>query len=496
MSGLLKIMNSNWAIKRDAYTSIMEILKAHKEGPKIDLKALEAKALALNPQPQGSEPYQVIDGIAVIPVRGVLSKSPSLFERVVYGAASMTEIKTRVNHALNNGRVKSILLDVDSPGGTVDGTQELADFIYAARQVKTVFAFCDGLMASAAYWIGSAAEQIFISSGTVEVGSIGVITTHYDFSEMDKAYGVNITEIFAGKYKAAGSDVKPLSPDDKEYIQSRIDYLYSVFVEAVAKNRDTDVDTVLSQMADAKIFIGQEAITAGLVDGVSTFEAVLDKMKSGSTAGDAVNARSKNLISGDGTGTALPEVPQRTAAGAVAVESKNNQEKAMLTIEALKNDHPDLFAAVKKEIEDANAADLLKIKEDAAAAERDRIKGVADQLIPGHEELINKMMFDGKTTPGEAAMAINAEHKKAMETAQGDFSADMSAGIDRVDAPADEEKSKESADSRPLEEKAKETWEKDAKLRAEFGDNFASYISFVKAQKNGAVKIQKKEAGK
>jgi len=483
-------MNQDWAIKYDSYISIMEILKSHKEGPKVDLKALETKMLALNPQTNssGGEPYQVIDGIAIIPVKGVLSKSPSLFERVIYGATSMSEIKNKINHAENNAKISGILLDVDSPGGTVDGTQELADYIYTVRDSKPVFAYCDGLMASAGYWIGSAASEIYISSKTVQIGSIGVITVHYDFSKMDEQFGVTVTEIFAGKYKAAGSDVKPLSPEDKEYIQSRIDYLYSVFVEAVAQNRNESVETVLSQMADAKIFIGQEAIDAGLVDGVSTFEGVIEKMKKGNTAGAAVNIGSKKII---GT-VQLNE--QQTASGADAVvKTNNNQEKKVeLTIEILKKDYSDLFAAIKKELLDENAQGEQIIRESAAAAERDRIKGVADQLMPGHEKIINEMMFDGKTTPGEAAIKINSENKKALASAGDDFRADSVESVDHADA-SDDATGTAGSDNKPIEETAKEAWEKDGKLRAEFGDKFEAYLSFMKANSKGAVKIQTKK---
>jgi len=486
-------MNQNWAIKHDAYIAISEIIKSHKEGPKIDLKALEAKMLSISPLPQnGNDPYQVIDGVAVIPVQGVLSKSPSLFERVIYGASSMTGIKSKINHAVNNAKIKGILLNIDSPGGTVDGTQELADYIYEAKNNKSIIGYCDGLIASAAYWIGSAASEIYISSGTVEAGSIGVITTHYDFSEMDKAFGINITEIFAGKYKASGSDVKPLSPDDKDYIQSRIDYLYSVFVDAVARNRNESSETVLEQMADARIFIGQEAIDAGLVDGVSTFEGVIDKLKSGSTAGAAVVSEHKNNIQLE----VINKSTSQSASGADAVnQTKTNQEtKVELTIEILKKDHSALFAEIKEEILKENAQGEQVIRESAAAAERERIKGVAGQMLPGHENIINEMMFDGKSTAGDAAIRINAEQQKALKTAATEFAGDLNAGVDRVDTP---DVTKTSANTKPLEEQAKETWDKDPNVRAEFGDNYASYLSYMKAAKDGRVKIQeKKEAGK
>lgn len=509
--GLLQIMSQDWAIRYESYAAIMEILKSHREGPKIDLKALEARVLSESSGVSKDEPYQIIDGIAIIPVKGVLSKAPSLFERVVYDAVSMIEIKNKINHAVNNNSVEAIILDTDSPGGTVDGTEELSDFIYSLRGSKKIVVFCDGLIASAAYWVGSSADAIYLSSGTAQAGSIGVRTTHYDFSKWNENMGLKVTEVFAGRYKTVGSEDKPLSEEDKDYIQARIDYMYSIFVNAVARNRSVGVDTVLSQMADAKMFIGQQAVDAGLVDGVSTFEGVMEILKSGGAAGDAAfqgnfhqpaNGRVltavPGAVTGNGKGEFLPPVENtlRTASGVDAEgQITINQENNMLTHEALKKEfaeNPDLFEAVKKDILSENAMDEEKKKEEAAKAETDRIQGVYEQMMPGHEKIIVEMMFDGKSTAGDAAIRINAENKKAMSQAQKDFESDLSEGVERVNTPEGEGKN---ASVKPLEDQAKEAWDNDPKLRAEFNDSFDAYLAYEKAQGKGKVRI-KKEANK
>jgi len=132
------------------------------------------------------------------------------------------------------------------------------------------------MVASAAYYIASAADKIFISGDMPPIGSIGVVTSHIDYSKMDERHGIKETEIYAGKYKRIASYVEPLSQEGREYIQDRVDYIYSIFVNDVAKYRGVSVDTVLKNMADGQIFIGRQALDAGLVDGVSTFDQLLD----------------------------------------------------------------------------------------------------------------------------------------------------------------------------------------------------------------------------
>ncbi|MEN6616621.1 MAG: S49 family peptidase, partial [Syntrophorhabdus sp.] len=160
-----------------------------------------------------------------------------------------------------------------------------ANAIFAASQQeeKPVVAYCDGLMAAAAYWIGSAANRIYISGQTVQVGSIGVVATHVDYSEWEKKAGVKTTEIYAGKYKRIASEYKPLSKEGREYMQEHVDYYYSVFANAVSRHRqnlDIPEDGVIS-WADGKIFVGKQSIENGLVDGDSTLEELISRFSEG-----------------------------------------------------------------------------------------------------------------------------------------------------------------------------------------------------------------------
>jgi len=175
-----------------------------------------------------------------------------------------------IRNALNDSGVGKIILYIDSPGGTVDGTFDLANFIFNNRGQKPIIAYTDGMMLSAAYAIGAAADAVFISGDTTMVGSIGIVAAHEDYSKLEEKIGIKTTEIYSGRYKRIISQYAPLSEEGKKTIQDEVDYLYSIFINDVAKFRGTTSKDVLSRMStDAKrIFIGHQAITAGLVDGL------------------------------------------------------------------------------------------------------------------------------------------------------------------------------------------------------------------------------------
>lgn len=227
--------------------------------------------------------------VAVIPVSGVLMKSPGLLD-MLFGASSTTDIASDIEGALADPEVKGILLDTNSPGGTVAGTQELARRVHQASKKKPLAALANEHMTSAAYWIGAAAGSVWVSSDTAIVGSIGVIGMHIDISEREKMLGVKVSEIVAGRQKAYGSPHAPLSAEARDSLQAQIDHLYGVFVGDVALFRGVPASTVLSQMADARLFIGKQAIAAGLVDGTATLQELSAGLVAGAFRRGAVQA--------------------------------------------------------------------------------------------------------------------------------------------------------------------------------------------------------------
>lgn len=266
------LANTPWAILPKAF---QEIRTLYERQLLPELAELDSRHVAI--LPDQNENMEVLDGTAVIPVNGILLKRLDLISRI-FGGTSTLRIQDQLAQALADPDVHSIILDVDSPGGTVDGAQELASQVFAARGVKPITTFASGMIASAAYWIGSAADRILISGGTTQAGSIGVVATHLDVSKAEERAGIKTTEIVAGKFKRVTSNFSPLSDEGRQTLQDHVDHVYSVFVNDVAKFRGVSENKVLNDMADGRIFIGAQALRAGLVDGVATFDRLLTEI--------------------------------------------------------------------------------------------------------------------------------------------------------------------------------------------------------------------------
>lgn len=449
---ILDVLNSPWAIQAEKFNEIVDIYSRHLKGEKIDIKAIEAKAG--EPFDNSTQGYDVVDGVALVPIDGVMAKKMNLFSRIS-GGASTEMIARDFQEAMADDDVHSIILVIDSPGGTVDGTADLGELIYNARGDKPIIAFADGLMASAAYWVGSAANQIYASNDTAIIGSIGVVSTHVDYSEQLKERGVKVTEIYAGKFKRITSEYKPLSKEGRETMQDHVDYLYSVFVGTVAKHRGVDVQTVLDDMADGQLFIGQQAVDAGLVDGVSTLEALISKLNSG----DSDDIMTMAVLE---TELEAKEMPKDEITKGYVVDNA-----------------PDVAEAFRKEGKDS--VDTDAIKTEAAKAERERIQSVLDQSMPGHDVIVKELAFDGVTTGPEAAVKVLQAEKAAAGKTAKDIQADAE---DVADIAASTGDDVQADSSKPIEDRATAEWNASKKLQKEF-KTVSTYIEYRKYEESG-----------
>jgi signal peptide peptidase SppA len=258
---------------------IYRIYDAHVEGKEIDFAAIEAqigKPLGRTPTDEDLG-YYIQNGVAVVPIDGVISKKMTFFKKVS-GGASVETVTDAFKTALDDPMARAILLKVDSPGGSIDGIFELAAAVFAARDVKPIVSLAYGTMASAAYLIGSAASAVYASDKATAVGSIGVVYAHRDKSALDAKAGVITTEIYRGKYKRLVTD-GPLTEEGRAHIEAQVDYFYSLFVNEVAQFRGCTPEQVLSSMSTDvnDLFIGEQAIEAGLIDGIAGFEACIEK---------------------------------------------------------------------------------------------------------------------------------------------------------------------------------------------------------------------------
>ena len=240
--------------------------------------------------------YQIEDGIAILNIYGSITKEMDLFMMLFGGGGTGTKLLIQdFKAALEDDDVKGIMFDIDSPGGRVDATVEMADLVYESRGIKPILTFAQD-MASAAYWIGSGADHLVVENVATQVGSIGIVTILSEISKAAERAGEKFTVFSSGKYKAAGNRYEPLDKDNRSYIQGMLDYNYSLFIDAVARNRGVSTGVADKQMsAGGKIFIGQQALDAGLVDGIANREQAMALLKS-VASGDAEFSKDSTAI--------------------------------------------------------------------------------------------------------------------------------------------------------------------------------------------------------
>ena len=443
---ILDVLTAPWSIHPVKLQEIKEIYQSHMRGPKVDWKGIQERLLQGQSefeQKQAEMPetgYDLVDGVAVINVSGVLTKATTPCSWL-FGGTSMQDVGTQLVDAMADPAVMSVLFRIDSPGGTVDGTQELAALIHSFRGKKPMLAYTDGMMTSAAYWIGSAADKIFISGDTVQVGNIGVVATHVDRSKADEIAGEKYTEITSGKLKRAASAHSPLTKDGREYIQETVDYLYSAFIADVAKNRGVSEEKALEMADEARTYIGKQAIEAGLVDGVSTYDGLITKLAAGVAAYNS-EKEVKNMDVAE-LKAKFPAVYQEIFDTGKA---EGAQDIAVVMTEDLK----------------------ARVLQEGAEAERKRIMEISAARMPGHEKIIDEAIADGKITAGDVALKIVAIEKAQREAALDYLKKDG------------EEAGKVAGAAAPNYEQGKET----ADNPKEAGDKLDTIAQKIKADKN------------
>ena len=258
-------------------------------------------------EPQSGEPEARLDSrerrktkqrsgnVAVIRVHGAISNRAKRMESESMGSGTSAEdVENEVRAAVDDESVKAIVLDVNSPGGSAAGTPELASAIRSLRGQKPIVAQVNALAASAAYWIGSATDEI-VATESSQVGSIGVIAVHEEISQMLEAEGVRETIISAGQYKAEGNPYEPLTEEAQAEMQRRVDAYYRMFVRAVAEGRGVDTEKVESDFGQGRVMLAEDARRVGMIDRVGTLRETLSRL--GADDGTRAAARSVSLES-------------------------------------------------------------------------------------------------------------------------------------------------------------------------------------------------------
>ena len=273
-----------WALMPERLSAVSSVLARwslgtapsdHKKSRiKADRAARDARRQASSAQSAG--------GIAVLPLYGVITQRGNMVQDVSGpGSTSTQQFGAALRQLLADDTVGQILIDIDSPGGSVYGVAELADEIQSARAQKPVVAIANSLAASAAYWIGCAASEFYVTPGG-EVGSIGVWQAHQDYSKALDDAGVKTTLISAGKFKVEGNPYAPLDEDAQAFMQTRVDEYYTAFTRSVAKGRGVPIAQVRDAMGQGRVLGADSALAQGMVDGVASFDEVLRKMRKAS----------------------------------------------------------------------------------------------------------------------------------------------------------------------------------------------------------------------
>lgn len=239
-----------------------------------DLVAVSEQHLARVAQPRDARGGSV----AVIPVVG------GLMARGMHGSfggyPGMDSLRARIDAAARNPEVASIVLDIDSPGGTVSGTAETAASVAAAAQRKPVVAVANSLAASAAYWIGSQATEFVMAPNSL-AGSIGVLAIHQNVAKLFERMGVETSVMRSGPRKAEGHPFGPLDDAARDAIQARVDEAAGVFLDAVAKGRKMTRKQAQERFGDGRVMSAREALSTGLADREATLDEVVAGLRAG-----------------------------------------------------------------------------------------------------------------------------------------------------------------------------------------------------------------------
>ncbi len=241
-------------------------------------------------------------GVAVLPLSGFIFPRPNILTYYGYGTAA-SQFAAAHQELLGDASVSAVVWDVDSPGGSVAGVPEAAEKLLGLRGKKKTVAVSNTLMASAAYWLASAADEIVATPSSM-TGSIGVYVVHDDYSAANAKAGIKPTYVYAGQYKIDGNPDQPLSPSALASMQAMVDDYYTQFLGAVARGRRTTRNEVRNGFGQGDALTADRAVAAKLADRVATLDAVVTQL-----------GRSTGSGSGPGRATspALRDARQRQA---------------------------------------------------------------------------------------------------------------------------------------------------------------------------------------
>ncbi|MEQ8409119.1 MAG: S49 family peptidase [Gammaproteobacteria bacterium] len=275
-----------WAIHSQSMDLVATRLQAY-------ARHIEANGIEAGPAEDAQRdgyPIHVTGGVAVIPLMGPMIRRAGPFA-MMFGIVGTDMVRAMVETALADEEIHTILLRVDSPGGSVSGLAELADSIHSAE--KPVIAQIEGMAASAAYYIASQCDKVYLGRSDL-VGSIGARLMLYDYSIMYEEAGVKAIPIDTGEFKSAGAVGTEITEEHQADFQRIVDFYFDDFVQAVMRGRDL-TDEQVRAVGDGRMYTPKESMAAGLVDGIATIDQTLSSLRQESRNGRSTQAAKARL---------------------------------------------------------------------------------------------------------------------------------------------------------------------------------------------------------
>lgn len=244
---------------------ITEALGALAQNPNARAKSAERESLGVE---------KIGENIAVLSIQGALDYRADSIAARYFGLVDPGRLEMTFKELVRDDSIGTILMDIDSPGGSATYIQELSDTIYNARSQKRIVAMANPLAASAAFWIGTSASEFYtLPSGMV--GSLGVYIVHTEISRLLQNMGVEVSFISHGEKKVEGNPYEPLSDSARETLQEMVDETYADFTQAVARNRNTSLDIIESDYGQGSVLRSKVALQNGIVDGILTLDELI-----------------------------------------------------------------------------------------------------------------------------------------------------------------------------------------------------------------------------
>lgn len=451
-----------WAMEPNALQRMANIaLRQHDkeawESFKKELSEYNAVQGKIVPRMQGTSQVTVRDRVAILTLSGAIFPKSNLMTDMS-GATSLSLFSHDFNTVLEDDGIDAILIDIDSPGGVAFGPGEMAEIISNARGIKPIKAYVSGMCASAAYWIGSAADEIIAHPSSV-LGSIGVVLRTEGQVNPD-ANGYMQVDIVSANAKNKRPD--PLSEEGKSVIREELNGLEDAFIGAVAAHRGVSVDDVKTKFGQGGILIASQAVKVGMADRLGSFEDVLTSLSSQNQK----TTKGKQLMSKD---------------------NKSADAPSQITADTVRQNHPDIAETFRKEGYEAGLAEGRKA---GAAAERERIAGIDSLTRAGCEKILSEAKADGVSSKADVALRILEQDK----TIGLNYLSSMKDESDKIPAVQPSlDKSGAADDKLPadasIEDRAKAEWDNDPKVKKEFS-SFKAYLNTRKAEDVGFGKVR------